>query len=162
MNIFFTDKTPEQIARHSFNSHCVKMILECAEMLSAVRPDGHGVNYPKSVPNHPCTKWVGQSLAHYSFVYTLMIEYMKEYKRRYGKEHKYWTADHVHNLAFVQSKWFPNTKWVCDPPKAMPEQFKHGSCLESYRRYLKFGKKKSMQVWMLPAREPYWWRDVSL
>lgn len=66
MNVFVLDEDPSLAAKMHCDKHLGKMILESAQMLSAVaqqRWPGLGGYYKPTHQNHPCTKWVGESLA---------------------------------------------------------------------------------------------------
>ena len=60
MNIFKLDESPVVSAKYACDKHVVKMILESAQMLCAVHPEGTAP-YKRSFYNHPCTKWVRES-----------------------------------------------------------------------------------------------------
>ena len=61
MNIFYLDKNPEIAAQYHCDKHCVKMILESAQLLSTAHrvldgdkwADDQGL-YKSFSPNHPC------------------------------------------------------------------------------------------------------------
>ena len=73
MNIFVLDRNPSKAAHMMCDKHVVKMIIESAQMLSAVldcqyRSDRRGGDgpvieqyglpgYPKAHAKHPCTLW---------------------------------------------------------------------------------------------------------
>ena len=48
------------------DKHVVKMILESAQMLCSVQPEGTAP-YKRSFYNHPCTKWLRTSDANYDW-----------------------------------------------------------------------------------------------
>ena len=67
MNIFVLDKNPIRAAKMACDKHVVKMILESAQMLCSVQPEGTAP-YKRSFYNHPCTKWVRESDANYDWL----------------------------------------------------------------------------------------------
>ena len=63
MNIFVTDSCPVQSAREQCDKHCVKMVLESAQMLSTAwrvfdneRAEKENL-YKQAHLNHPCSLW---------------------------------------------------------------------------------------------------------
>lgn len=165
MNIFYLANNPAECAKYHNDRHCVKMILESAQLLSTAHRVLDGQQYAGtsvsgrrvtrwSHPNdqllmqathvnHPSSSWVRQSTQHYAWLYSLFCELMAEYTHRYGKHHKCETIKSVlasppHNL--------------CDhgfvaPPLAMPDDCKqfpsHVDCYrEYYRKY-----KRSFSTW---------------
>jgi hypothetical protein len=65
MNIFWLDKDPAICAKYHNDKHCVKMILEYAQLLSAAH-HVHSSPYKEHVyrmthKGHPCTKYVCSS-----------------------------------------------------------------------------------------------------
>jgi hypothetical protein len=98
MNIFCLDGDPIKAANYHCDKHVVKQVLETFQMLgSAVIR--HGAK-PEQMPltskgtplkggyhNHPCTKWVGDSVSNYQWTCKFGIALSLEYSRRYGKSH---------------------------------------------------------------------------
>ena len=87
------------------DKHVVKMILESAQMLSAVldcqyKDERRGdtdepviktfglPGYPKAHAKHPCTLWARQSKQNAMWLVRHMRALCFEYTRRYGKFHK--------------------------------------------------------------------------
>ena len=94
MNIFYLDKDPVIAAQMSCDKHCVKMILESAQMLSTAHRVLDGDKYADDVglykmahKNHPSTIWVRSSSANYDWLWKHMRALMREYTHRYGKIH---------------------------------------------------------------------------
>ena len=88
MNIFFLNKDPVLAARAQCDKHVVKMVLETTQMLStaAIR-NGRRAIYQSAYPNHPMTKWVGNTKDNYMWAYEHAVALSKEYTARYGKFH---------------------------------------------------------------------------
>lgn len=76
------------------NKHCVKMILEYAQLLCSAQrlflDDEELKNkfYKLTHKNHPQLKWVIESDANYTWLYNLFIALCDEYTLRYSKIHK--------------------------------------------------------------------------
>ena len=94
MNRFIINHTPTTIAKDLCDQHITKMVLEEAQMLcSAVRthaPDyaeRYGL-YKMAYQNHPCSVWVRETRANYTFGLSLLQAMSYEYTERYGKIHK--------------------------------------------------------------------------
>jgi hypothetical protein len=98
MNIFFLDDCPGKAARAQADKHVLKMPVECTQMLvAALRRHGAGdadVPLTKSghphrggYPNHPSTRWVGDSSANFFWLADHGLALCREYTYRYGRVH---------------------------------------------------------------------------
>jgi hypothetical protein len=146
MNIFFLSEDPKECAKFHNNKHVVKMILETAQLLCGVHHMTEGgqydIPYKLSHKNHPCSLWTRKSLSNYLWLCELGLELCQEYTYRYGKTHKSkqvieWCLDkkpNIDDIGFI------------DPPKAMPDEYKVNSVIESYRNYY-LGAKSSFCNW---------------
>lgn len=92
MNIFVLSPSPQESARSHCDQHLHKMILESAQMLSTVMhllPSGdpvlRRVIYKPTHQNHPCTKWMLQSLHNTEWVINLCEE-LQNIKYDLGQE----------------------------------------------------------------------------
>jgi len=153
MNIFFLDYDTKKCAQYHCDKHVVKMILETAQLLCGVhhmidqsstihRLSTDQVPYKLSHKNHPCAIWSRESLSNYLYLCDLGLELCKEYTFRYGKTHKSqqvieWCLDNKPNIL---------DKNFTTPPKAMPEEYKVGDVIESYRNYYR-GAKREFCKW---------------
>ena len=130
MNIFVLDENPVIAANYACDKHVVKMILESAQMLCAVQPEGTAP-YKRSFYNHPCTKWVRESARNYEWLLLHAYALCDEYTRRYGK---------VHNTEEV-IEWCDNNRpelpniGLTKQPTCMPDYCKTESVVGSYRKY---------------------------
>ena len=167
MNIFYLHNDPKTCAQMHNDKHCVKMILEYAQLLSTahriidgtltsslsktgrkakryVLPDDReSVIYTATHVNHPSAVWVRQSDKNYQWLFNLFQELMIEYTHRYEKIHA--TArleSHLENT--------PNNIRIGDltqPTPAMPDEYKiEGDSITSYRNYY-LGSKVKMSRW---------------
>jgi len=138
MNIFYLDPNPKVAAELMTDKHVVKMILESAQMLSTahrtLNPEGsHPMLYRIAYQNHPSTVWVRTSRAHYLWLYRHFIALCDEYSKRYfGRIHS--TDKKLRTLLSFIPANIPDTKFVT-PPLCMPDEYKRGSALDSYRLY---------------------------
>jgi hypothetical protein len=155
MNIFFLHSNPRKCARWHCDKHVVKMLLEtcqllytCHWMMSGGNPDFSTApllnaekgelkqqqrGYKKAHWNHPCSKWLRVSLFHYVWLAELGKELLREYRFRYkGRNHK--CGEHIEWLAANYPSGLENKGW-CDPFLAMPDIYKCGDAIASYRRY---------------------------
>lgn len=88
MNIFVVDSNPIIAARQLCDQHVVKMITESVQMLSnAMWHAGLEGPYKKTHWNHPCSKWVRESISNYQWLWNHADELGKEFNRRYSKDH---------------------------------------------------------------------------
>ena len=164
MNIFYLDKNPQRCAQMHVDKHCVKMILEYAQLLSTahrvldgvlttglsqsgrkrqqyiLQDDLDKVLYSATHVNHPSAVWCRQSSANYMWLAELLEECCKEYTYRYGKIHKVESS----GLMQILKNVFPINivnKPFTEPTPAMPDECKvPGDALQSYRNYYVMNK----------------------
>jgi hypothetical protein len=164
MNIFYLDKNPQRCAQMHVDKHCVKMILEYAQLLSTAHRYLDGVLtiglsqsgrkrqqyilndereqmlYSATHINHPSAVWCRQSSANYMWLAELLEECCKEYTYRYGKIHKVESS----GLMQILKNVFPINiadKPFTEPTPAMPDECKvTGDSLKSYHNYYKMNK----------------------
>ena len=142
MNIFYLDNNPKICAKYHNDKHCVKMILEYAQLLStAHRELDLFVNeslYKSAFKNHPSAKWVRENVNNYLWLYKLWTNLCDEYTHRYGKKHL--TDIKLRELLKKTPHNIPNTEFT-QPPMAMPDDVKHTDSIIAYRKYYKIYKK---------------------
>jgi hypothetical protein len=153
MNIFYLDEDTKINARYHLDKHVVKMILETAQLLCGVHwCTGNTAPYKMTHKNHPCSIWVRQSIQNYKYLCNLGKELCKEYTHRYGKVHKTeniidWCIEHKPNIPDAGFSY---------PPKAMPDEYKVDSVVESYRNYY-MGSKSEFATWK-NRETPKWFK----
>lgn len=176
MNIFVLDSDPVAAAKMHADKHVVKMVLETAQILSTAvwrtmfikdpasekEPyisivakfvkEKEPFIYKPTHKKHPCVLWAGQNSVRFNWLKKLGIALCEEYTYRYGKIHK--------SESVIKQIFYPgiDTCFV-DPPLtpfalAMPDIYKVGDVVESYRRYY-LGAKQRMLVYT--KREPPSW-----
>ena len=155
MNIFVLDTNPKLCAQYHCDKHVVKMILESAQMLStANRGVGLDEGYKATHVNHPCNKWLRESLANWYWLRDLTYELHTEWKYRYGhpesKTHK--SFDVVCNLSVPN---LPDIE-MTDFALAMPDEYKTNDPVESYRNYY-MGEKRNISTWK-KRTQPEWFK----
>jgi hypothetical protein len=159
MNIFLLDTDTRKCAQYHCDKHVVKMILETAQLLCGVHHVTNQVTdqvpYKLSHKNHPCAIWSRESLSNYLYLCDLGLELCREYTYRYGKRHK---SQDVIEWCIVNK---PNIidKGFTEPARAMPDEYKVDSIVESYRNYY-IGEKSKIAVWK--NREIPEWFNVEL
>jgi hypothetical protein len=135
MNIFYIHASPTTSAKAMSDKHVVKMILESAQLMSTAHhlydSEHAPFLYKPTHTKHPSTIWVSQSVQHYKWLYKHFIALCEEYTSRYGRIHK--TQGLMDLLKIVPSK-MPDVDFVA-PPCAMPDEYKDGNSLSSYRKY---------------------------
>ena len=170
MNIFYLHSLPSKAAEYHVDKHCVKMILESAQLLSTAHRVLDGVEttivtqanrkkrvwhlpdhrqsilYSATHINHPSAVWVRQSKQNYLWLYELFSALCREYTYRYEKVHKC-----ERELIFKQLSFAPKNitafKGFTEPTPAMPGQYKvPGNSIQSYRNYYN-GEKQRMFSW---------------
>ena len=160
MNIFYLDGNYRKAAEMHCDKHCVKMILEYAQMLSSAHHllDEENVIsndfYKVAHKNHPCTIWVRENAQHYLWLYSLFQYLSEEYTKRYGKIHASWRKLHKHLKHLPKN--IKHTKWRT-PPQCMPEYCKDNNVVEAYRNYY-IKEKNNFAVWKYTT-EPVWFSE---
>lgn len=95
MNLFILDEDQEKSVQSHCDRHVVKMILECAQILTTAHYlcDGElGEGWYKPThQNHPVVRWAAETTGNYQYVYRQFELLSAEYTWRYGKTHLSWT-----------------------------------------------------------------------
>ena len=183
MNIFYLDKAPMTCAQMHNDKHCVKMILEYAQLLSTAHRvlDGNvsiGVSasgrkrtsyildsasdsilYSATHINHPSAVWVRQSYANYVWLSKLLTELCREYTYRYGKIHKVELSGLEEELMYPPMNIAPVTVSFTEPTPAMPDEVKiPGDSIASYRNYY-INNKSHLANWKKRSI-PQWYSTI--
>ena len=146
MNIFYLHHSPYLAAKVQYNKHVVKMILESAQMLCTAHHVYGNAEQKLNVPykqvhlNHPSTIWARQCRANYRWLYLHMMALGYEYTKRYDKMH----ASIVKCAKFlnIPPVHIPDGEF-CEPPQAMPDQYKVPGCsITAYWNYYEGEKYK--------------------
>ena len=183
MNIFYLHHDPEICAKMHNDKHVVKMILEYAQLLSTAHrfldgtlserlsksgrkqkvyllaDDRDSALYAATHINHPSAKWVRHYEGHYSWLFAMWVELLREYTFRYDKVH---SAERlVEHLVNIPKNIPKNVAWSA-PWRAMPDEYKlsrsiENYTVESYRAYY-LGEKVKMSRWT-NRDMPQWFAD---
>jgi len=161
MNIFVLDWDVKKCAQYHNDKHVVKMILETAQLLCGVHHMTNSkfseIPYKLSHKNHPCSIWARESLTNYLWLCELGLELCEEYTYRYGRRHK--SQDIIEWC--ITNKPNIGDKGFTQPAKAMPDEYKVESVVESYRNYYR-GEKASFSKWK-NRKTPLWFeKDLLL
>ena len=155
MNIFVLDKEPTMAAQYQCDKHVVKMILESAQLLCSIWPDGEAP-YKRTHYNHPCAIWTRTSRSNYDWLLLHSYALLHEYQKRYGKIHK---SKEVIDFCSKSVHSFTSnvgTEW----PQCMPDQYKMSNdVVQAYRNYY-IGEKMKFAKWKL-GNTPYWWPKTT-
>jgi len=165
MNIFYLSDCPQEAAESHNDKHCVKMILESAQMLSTAHRELDGdvpdILYKSTHKNHPSTIWARSSKQHYDWLYRLFRQLSAEYTLRYSKSgnwgrdlkvHKTWNK--LGKILKTAPKNIKDNGWV-DPPQCMPDHCKKPDTIDAYRNYY-LTEKSSFSTWKY-SKQPTWW-----
>jgi hypothetical protein len=156
VNIFVLDQDIRTCARYHADQHVVKMILESAQMLCTVINEAGGkAPYKATHVNHPCTRWVGQSLSNWLWLQRLALALNDEYRYRYRVSRDHTSAGIVRNLSPPQI----DDPGLTEFAQAMPDKYKvPGNAVEAYRRFY-VGEKSHFAKWTR-RRSPKWFIEV--
>ena len=159
MNIFILDLDVKKCAQYHVDKHVVKMILETAQLLCGVHhvsESSYIIPYKLSHKNHPCSIWARKSLPNYLYLCELGLALCEEYTYRYGKRHK---SQDVIEWCLIHRPNIPDIGFT-EPAKAMPDEFKVKSIVQSYRNYY-MGAKSGSAVWK-GREKPLWFEEKVL
>ena len=155
MNIFATNINPQEAAQDLCDKHVVKMPLETAQLLStavqALYPKANDLYKPTHV-NHPCTRWVLESVKNFKWLYFYGVAICEEYSYRYGKMHKsFFIIQRASHYIGVFPKT-DNTKFVL----AMPDKYKCDDPIIAYKNYIIHEKVKKFKFYYTKRNPPSW------
>lgn len=176
INIFYLDKDPVQAAIWAVDRHCVKMILESAQLLSTAHRVLDGVEiegksktgrkarrwvlndaredvlYSATHINHPSAVWCRQSVQNYEWLVEHFFALMMEYNYRYDKQHKCYGE--LSYMLQSPPKNLENYDWT-EMPSCMAEEYIiSDDPIINYRNYYKIGK-SNLHSWK--NRQPPEW-----
>jgi hypothetical protein len=162
MNIFYLDSDPVKAAQFTKDKHCIKMIVESAQMLAncytleqladSMCPRTQTGNVRRhSHYNHPCSKWVRESLENFDWLVDHAFALCDEYRLRCNKVHftkpfLEWCLRYTPPLP---------SKNLTPPALAMPEKYHQPCPVESYRAYY-MGEKQHLAKWTVRGK-PDWY-----
>ena len=138
MNIFYLDKDTRMAAAYHNDRHCVKMILETAQLLSTAHHVLDGAKAPEGIykathKNHPSAKWVRSGVDQYRWTFDLFGHLIDEYHHRYMKHH---ACERLIPLLINNPENIDYDAPWSEPPQCMPDECKvEGNAVEAYRKY---------------------------
>lgn len=160
------------------DKHCVKMILEYAQLLSTAHRVLDGVEsvrlsktgrkqkwfslsgeresllYSATHINHPSAIWARKSVPNYMWLAEMLEELCAEYTYRYGKVHKVEAIGLMQMLKNNFPKNLPKGNFT-EPTPAMPDEYKvAGDSIQSYWNYYNNDKRR-MFSWK-KREQPFW------
>ena len=161
MNIFYLNKNPKAAALEHNDKHCVKMILEYAQMLCTAHRELDGDEradqlslYKWAHLNHPSTVWTRENKPHYEWLYKLFAALSEEYTYRYSKVHT--TDSQLRDILKTPPINIPDNKIFKQPPQCMPEKYKGEDSVVAYQKFY-LGEKAHFSTWK--KREiPAWFK----
>jgi hypothetical protein len=152
MNIFLVDTDPIKAAQALCDKHCIKMILETAQLLSTsvylTKGDLTGLYKPTHLA-HPCTKWASESKINFNWLKNHGLGLLSEYTFRYRKEHK--STQIILKCTNESLPDLPATDFV----QVMPEVYRRPDPTEAYRAY--YNSAKYMMATWTRRQPPEWW-----
>lgn len=179
MNVFYLDSDPVLAAQYHCDKHCVKMIIEYAQLLSTahrmldgelyidktlngrnikrwrIDDEREGYLYKASHTGHPSSVWTRASIENYYWLHELFVNLCEEYTVRYGKIH---ATQSLNPFICVAPMNIPNVSFT-EPPPAMPDYCKvHGDSVSSYRKY--YLNEKPFAKWKT-GNVPEWYTETA-
>jgi hypothetical protein len=179
MNIFYLSYDPRTCAAEHCDKHCIKMVVEYAQLLSTAHRVLDGIPYMDKTANnrnikrfkldepresnlykashinHPSNIWVRQSRNHYKWLFQLYQQCCYQYTDRYKRFH---ASEYLGGYLTQAPSNLPDNGWS-DPPPAMPDKYKvTGDSIQSYRNYY-IGDKAAFATWKSPSTPPLWFTE---
>lgn len=147
MNIFYLHHVPDFAAKLHCDQHVVKMVIECAQLLSTAHHVAGSATpemYNATHINHPCAIWVRKCHYNYDWVYTLYQALSHEYTKRYGRIHK---SSKLMDCLLNLPNGISFAEIDTIPPQCMPEQYQNSNktqahCVSAYRTFYVMDKSK--------------------
>jgi hypothetical protein len=151
MNVFVLDLNTTLAAQAHVDSHCSKLILETAQLIStALRVKGIDYGYKISHQNHPCAVWARKSSANFEWLRSLGLALGVEFNYRYGRLHK--SADVI-----LKAPKLPIEDLGLTPfHQAVTDECKLGDVVQSYRAYYRNDKYKAGLIRYTNRKPPEW------
>jgi hypothetical protein len=168
MNIFVLDDDARTAAQMYCDKHVPKMVVELYQQLgSALRRHGAtddlmpitkgGKPLKGGYHNHPCTRWVGDSVANFAWAWHHAMELCNEYELRYNKVHFCQKGiDVMYSFRFTKIFHQFGQSYLTPFAMAMPDEYKSSNAIDSYRRYYTMEKARFAK-WEKGREAPYWW-----
>jgi len=157
VNIFILSRDPTKAAQALCDKHVPKMLMEAAQMLCSVFPEGVPP-YGRTHYNHCCTRWVRENWQNYLWLLHYGLALEQEYFFRFKKNHIVsgwvvrWCERHWCEVAPASVEIKPPDSFA----QAMPDQYKHRNPVTAYRRYYK-AEKARFAKWEKGRKPPKWW-----
>jgi len=135
------------------DNHVCKMVVESAQMLCAIFPDGKAP-YKRSYYHHPCTVWTRTCFENYVWHLNHAHEIAWQYEIRYNRENKAsraidWCSAHFMSLNL------PVFGQIAPFAQAMPAHHKDPCAVQAYRSY--YADKRVFARWRRGVTHPAWW-----
>ena len=160
MNIFVLDMDPVKAAQYHVDAHCAKLILEAAQMMSTAihlhppkRMPKELYGLGKSHANHPCTKWVRESLSNYRWLASLAraLNSENQFRGSHARDHRSWLL-----IEQLGEPRIPD-EGLTDFAQAMPDHLRADDVVTAYRNYYVASKtemwswkRRGAPDWLLP------------
>ena len=118
---------------------------------------GVSMGYRPSHEKHPCTIWVGASLANFTWTVQHGLALCEEYSKRFHRVHGakvviYSISEAMGDLRFPEVRRTPFAQ-------AMPDIYKQDDPVKAYRAYY-LGDKRAFARWRNGRIPPNWWREA--
>ena len=141
------------------DKHVPKMLLETCQMLSTAYQRNLGekpILYKPAYPNHPMTRWVGDSKANFDWAFDHAVEISNQYAKRFNNSHK---SHRILQVLADEYVGIPDIGFTT-PPQCMPDEYKCDNYIEAYRKYY-WNEKRYFAKWSKGIESPQWWLDLE-
>ena len=184
MNIFYLNSDPKVCAEMHNDSHCSKMIIEYAQLMSTAHRVLDGTEYYGKTANgrkikrwlhpdpvmqatlykashvkHPSGIWTRKSVQNYKWLYDMWTELNNEFMYRYNHNQPHESYRKLNEVLVNPPKHMYELGF-CEPYPAMPDDVKFPSSIKSYHQYY-INYKQHLAKWTKRGA-PYWYEQVGL
>lgn len=154
MNIFILDDELETNVSYHVNNHVNKIILEVAQMMSftlRLQDIDFGYKLSRSHVNHPCSKWIRESLYNWfwSKEYAFCLNEELKFRGKHTRDHK--------SYLLIKDMPTPKLSDIGPTPHAIcvaDDCIVNDNVVESYRLYYNIHK-RHLHKWK-NRNKPYW------
>ena len=159
MNVFYLNKQENICAQMHVDSHCSKMIIEYAQLMSTAHrymdgtewtdrtknnrrikrwrladPIMESTLYKASHINHPSGIWLRQNKENYMWLYRMWTELNTEFMYRYNKNVPHESYRKLQHVLATPPMNMPDGQFT-QPTPAMPDDVKDPYSIVSYKQY---------------------------
>lgn len=114
---------------HHYRHTCGRDVL--GDVMPAYRRWGYRALLPATYSDHPSVKWAGNSVENYQWLSGVLTETWREYKYRFGREHRLWPMLNAISAFPIGLPSQPGTP----PPQTLREEYRIATNIAHYHSW---------------------------